>query len=138
MGEWINGKKIIQAYNVIVGNDIYSVPWTPYHDTSTIVGWDSYVSKEIYYKALGKLVFVEFSIDGNSDNIATTFTLPFTSSNTIHSHVVIWIKDSATWQVGRIYLPKNSNMVHFYVGLATNWAATGGKTIIGQFTYEAA
>ena len=32
---------------------VTSVPWTDYSATSTIVGWTSYTTKEIWYKKIG-------------------------------------------------------------------------------------
>ena len=43
---------------------VTSVAWTDYSATSTIVGWSSYTTKSIFYKKIGKLVFVQFVISG--------------------------------------------------------------------------
>jgi len=141
MGEWLNGRKIIQAWNVIVGNDIYSVPWTPYHGLSTIIGWSSYVTKEIWYKKVGKTVFVQFYIDGVSDHTTASFTLPYPMRSDLHMGKALRFRDNGTWGIGNMLLAVGTSLLRFRATMNstnTSFTASGNKSVIGQFRYETA
>lgn len=138
MGEWINGKKIIQAWKILVGKDIYSVPWTPYHDTSTIVGWSSYTNKVIEYKKIGKFVFVNFNITGTSDANQVRFSLPYTEGSSSTFTQTCWCVNSGARAIGWLYMTNN---VAYFIPTASassaGWVTSGDKRIAGQFCYEA-
>ena len=137
MGEWINGKKIIQAYNVIIGNDVYSIPWTDYSGISTIVGWSSYIIKQIFYKKTGKTVFVRFYIQGTSNNTASTFTVPFIGPAAPWLFETIWGMDNGSWATRPCVVLPNSQIVSAYTTRANGaWTASGDKRVIGSFRYE--
>lgn len=137
MGEWINGKKIVQAWNVIVGNDIYTVPWTPYHDTSTIVGWSSFTNKLIHYKKVGDLVFVRFHITGTSNHILASFTLPFTHiSQVANVYTPHLIYNNGVAAFGYSKLLAASATLLFYPAVAGgNWVTSGIKYLLGNIWY---
>ena len=120
--------------------DTFYGTWTDYSDDSTIVGWSAYTTQKIYYKIVGKLVFVQFDITGTSDSTSTTFTLPYTQSNYVYAQVVIRIQDNTQTPVTGIFiLPQNSATIDFYSTLGGGgWTASGTKSIYGQFWYEAA
>lgn len=117
--------------------------WSDYSAVSTIVGWSSFTTKQIYTKNIGKTVFVNYRIEGNSDSTATTFTLPLTSSNTIINRAAGVSYDNGTNQAmsGLIDLAANSAIVYLYKDMSTAgtaWTASGNKKVYGQFFYESA
>src|SRR5205814_10418940 len=69
--------------DVLGDGDIYTVAWMDYSATSTIVVWTSFTSKLIFYKKIGKDVFVQFELTGTSNATTSTFTLPFTMANSV-------------------------------------------------------
>ena len=116
---------------------VTSVAWTDYSATSTIVGWTSYTTKSIFYKKIGKLVFVQFVISGVSDDTVATFTLPYTQQGDVQLQRVIRVLDNGTNAAGIAILPASSAIVTCYdtVGGST-WINSGNKYVIGQFWYE--
>jgi hypothetical protein len=62
--------------------DLYTVTWTDYSGSSTIVGWTTPTAK-IRYKKIGKLVWVQYQITGTSNAGTTSFTLPFANNASI-------------------------------------------------------
>ena len=117
---------------------VTSVAWTDYSATSTIVGWSS-STDAIFYKKIGKLVFVQFYITGTSDDTVTTFTLPFTQQSDVRLHIPIKVVDSGTGAVGLATLASDASIVLCYDSIAGSaWTDSGTKTIWGQFWYEAA
>lgn len=117
---------------------VTAVPWTDYSATSTIVGWSSYTTKEIYYKKIGKLVFVRFFIRGVSDNTVTTFTLPYSlSSDETTLQAPIRIMDTGTYAVGLFTLAASSATVNCYPAIiGGTWTNSGDKRVYGHFWYE--
>lgn len=132
---------ILGTGEVIPANDFYTVAWTDYSGTSTIVGWASYVTKKIYYKKIGKLVFVEFNIDGTSNSTSTTFTLPYTKSNTTTLYTYGFSVDNGSAAiVGLVNMTANTAIVtcsHNVTGAAASYTNSGNKTVNGQLFYEA-
>jgi len=130
----------IQADDLILSvNDVYtSAPWPDYSAISTIIGWSSFSTKKIFYKQIGKLVFVEFSISGTSNSTSTAFTLPFDRHNNAYSlKVPMQITDSGSVQLGLFEVATNGGTVTCYSTIGeAGWTATGTKGVIGQFWYE--
>ena len=114
--------------------------WADYSATSTIVGWSSYTTKEIYTKKIGKTVFVAFNIQGTSDSTATTFTLPYTNTAGISVYNTYMGQDTGGgYAPYSLYLAATGSTVVFNVaGLSATWTASGAKGIVGQFFYEIA
>lgn len=125
--------------NVRIPNsaDFYSTQWTDYSDTSTIVGWSSYTTKEIWYKKIGNLVFVQFHISGTSDAGDASFTLPYSQQGNLQMNLVIRVKNSGTIQIGLAILPISSSTLSCYANLTgAGFTSSGDKYILGQFWYE--
>ena len=115
------------------------VDWTDYSAISTIVGWSSFGTKELSYKRVGNTVFVAFNMDGTSNSVAVTFTLPYTSSNTVTLRGSLgYTNDNAVYlSTGTWNLPKNSNIVTCYpAGASGSWTASGSKVTQAQFFYD--
>jgi hypothetical protein len=116
--------------------------WTDYSSSSTIAGWASYTTKDLYYIRIGKRVFVEFYIEGPFNGAAVTFTLPYASkaSGTVSAHRTLCRTiDNGTAGVGLLSLPFNSGTVTIYKDVAGSaWTAAGTRGIYGQFSYQCA
>ena len=60
--------------------------WIDISNTSTIVGFSSFTTKIIYYKVLdSKTLIVKVNLQGTSNATTLTFTIPFTSANTVQN-----------------------------------------------------
>jgi len=116
--------------------------WADYSATSTIVGWSSFSTKAIYTKKIGKMVFVTFVLSGTSNATNATFTVPYTSSNTIvtffsTSHLIDNGSPVNTGANGT--LSNNTATVTLYKdGYSGAWTNANNKQVTGQFFYEAA
>src|SRR3990167_1889876 len=118
--------------------------WTNYYASSTVVGWSSFVVTFIYYKKIGKLVFVYFYLDGTSNATTVSFTLPYNSAAapTPANQTVIRIMDNGVNPASPGYsnLVAGGNTVTCQKDLNTTsaWTASGRKYVIGSFFYESA
>ena len=131
------------AEDVLIAALPAETTWTEYYASSTVTGWSGVPSpKLIYYKKIGKIVFVQFDISGTSNSTSTSFTVPFTSSNTAEVHAAGRVQDNTgTFVAGLIYLPANSDLVSLTAdmsGSGGSWTASGTKAVHGQFWYTVA
>jgi hypothetical protein len=130
--------------NGLYGGDLpnqINTPWIDFSEQSTIVGWSSYTAKQIRYKVVGKMIFVNYYISGTSNSTNTTFTVPYIMSNgmsftqTTSSGI-----NSGTTVATKVLVTSNSNIIQFANGLGgafgSGWTASGTKEIVGQFFYE--
>lgn len=123
---------VITEINILDPTD-----WIDYSATSTVVGWSSFTNKVLKYRIIGKQMFVIFSIDGTSNNAATTFTLPNNSLN--FNQLSGRFVNNGTLTAGFSSIQTASNIVTFYVSISsTTWTASGTKTVSGQFFIEIA
>lgn len=125
------------------GGDFYTVDFADYSGSSTTVGWSSFTEKEIYYKAIGDLVFVTFNLQGTSNSATTTFTVPYSSQNSTNyrTQFICRAENSGVWShyPGMCSLPPNTNVVTCYLtNQAGAFSNTGGKSVLGQFFYQRA
>lgn len=148
-----NGASIIEGGQAVKKNqniggdlgvvgDIKTVAWTDYGGTSIIAGFSSVTTKAIWYKKVGKIVFVNYLIFGASNSVNFTFTLPFTSINSsnfvVRTAARVTENGSIQPTSGSIKLLQNSNIVNVY----SDWnessftAGGSGKGAEGQFWYE--
>ena len=130
--------------NGLYGGDLpnqINTPWIDFSEQSTIVGWSSYTTKIIRYKVVGKMVFIDYFIQGTSNSTNTSFTVPIQSSPTQgYSATVITVTNNGTTGFGKSALNASTTIVNFANGItaafAGSWTASGTKLIIGQFFYE--
>ncbi len=124
--------------NIIGSGDIYSVAWVDYSASSTVVGWSSFTTKQIYYKKIGKMVFVTVDLRGTSNATNVSFTLPYTNNIVpVYAWVDTLDNGSGVSTSGKIYLAASSaTVVVFKNPLGDAWTASGSKMAIGQFWYE--
>lgn len=135
-----------QALSLVFGKftasgDFYSVPLTDYSNISSIVGWSSFTLKQIFYKKVGKTVWVQFLIAGTSNNTSVTFTLPFTSiSAGATQGGPIAATDNGIGSANAVVvIGGGSATVSCYQSIGgALWTASGVKEVFGQFSYEAA
>lgn len=121
--------------------DINTIAWTDYGGTSIITGFSSVTTVAIWYKKVGKLVYVNYVIFGASNSANFTFTLPFPSSNSIQyiTRTAAQVRNNGSVQAnsGHAKLLSNSNIVNLYLDWAESaFSAAGGKGAEGQFWYE--
>jgi len=116
-----------------------TVPWTDYSAVSTITGFAAYTQKEIYYKRIGKLVFVSYGIGGNSDGVDVRFTLPYAIGAVNPSiSVPIIAKDAGTQITTAVcYLQAGGGSAAFFTTIAAAaWTNSSTRSTSGQFFYE--
>jgi hypothetical protein len=116
---------------------VLETSWTDYSASSTVTGWSSFSTKQIYYKDIGKTRFVQILIDGTSNSTSTSLTLPSASSNTADYRGPIRTDDNSTINIGHFALDKNSSTVNAYYGpSASAWTASGTKRLLGTIIYQ--
>lgn len=138
------GGNTFSGANVFSG-DIYTVAWTDYAPSSTIVGWSSFNYKHIAYGRLGKRIWVIFRLDGISNSTAASFTLPYAAESTVFpvganiGNLLITAYDNGAYvaTVGKVVVSPGSNTANCFSSLASAaWTASGTKIVEGQFFYE--
>lgn len=126
--------------------DIYTTALTDYTATSTIVGWSSFTAgrKFIYYKKVGKTVYVLFWLEGVSNATGVTFTLPVAPTGTTYPVVAAALgytfdNGAAITTPGHLELLGGATTVTIYKDSAAGaWTNSGDKKVGGQFFYETA
>jgi hypothetical protein len=117
--------------------DAFTVGWTDYSDVSTITGWSTVSSKNIYYKIVGKFIFIAFRIIGTSNANTASFTVPVTFAAGFNVQAVIIAQDGgSTWVTAgglRVNIEDGGNTVRAGIeNSSTAWTDSGTKTIYGQ------
>ena len=137
----------VSLFGDLTGNagteDIYTEVWTDYGGTSTIIGWNPVgLTANIWYKRVGKLVYVSYYITGTSNAIVSSFTLPHLAMNSTNYKAIGSVQYTnggfASTIPGRSDLVQNTLTVALYTDWAgAAWANVNQKTVQGQFVYEA-
>ena len=129
-------------YNNVV-NDITSLyssspgEWIDISNTSTVVGWASFTTKSIKYMVINKAVIVTFNIQGTSNAVTSTFTVPIASSASATAAVdVCFGVDNGTPGVMTAALPVGTSTVNLIFNLTLPWTNSGAKTASGHVIYE--
>ena len=116
--------------------------WIDYSATSTIVGFSGFTTKTIYYLKIGKQVFVTFYLDGTSDAITLTFTVPTASEANVNFYesMARGINNGVALATPcRVQLPASSSTVTISTNLTgTGWTAANQKLVVGQLWYVSA
>jgi N-acetylglutamate synthase/N-acetylornithine aminotransferase len=95
--------------------------------------------KHIYYEKIGTKVFVSFYLDCDvSNSVNTSFTVPYTSSNTVATYVRLGrAYDNVSDGVGTAVLAANSNIVNLFTGNGgAAWTNGVRRIVAGEFNYE--
>lgn len=129
--------------NLTIGGELSTVAWTDYSATSTVTGWASTTTKQIFYKQVGKLVFVQFYIDGTSDNAVARFTVATAAAASLTQSAsclgVTMDNGSLLTTPGRVQIAAGASVVNCYKdAAAANFTASGQKIVAGQLVYEIA
>jgi len=107
--------------------------FTDYYASSTVVGWSSLTTTVLRYKKIGKLAVVQFRLIGTSNNIATSFSLPFSAALITYAPIII-MDNGGTLAFGSILISTNGSVVTCYKDAAGGgWTASGEKRVQGQF-----
>ena len=122
------------------GGDLFTTGWTNYSGSSSITGWSSRTTTKIYYKRVGKTMFVYFEIDGTSDSISTSFTLPHAAQSNITTRGMCLAKNAGSWGNGSvIHHAAGSSTCTLYWYIPTGpWTDSGTKTVYGHYHYQMA
>jgi hypothetical protein len=126
--------------NLDVGGDIYSTAWTDYSDDASPSGWSS-PTKKVYYKKIGKTIFVAFNISGTSNSGFATFSLAHANSASIEVNAVGRGIDGGTALEDPIliFMNTSTSTVNLYKTLTQeteSWTNSDTKAVRGQFWYE--
>jgi hypothetical protein len=123
--------------------DVRTTAWTDYGATSTITGWSALTTQKIFYKKLGKLVYVAFQLEGTSNATSATFTLPVARSTDAGFTLTapmggdIQNNGAAVTVASYLSLPSASSTVTLVLSSGA-WTGSSGKRAAGEFFYEAA
>jgi len=135
LGRKTGGGANIQGLSVSEAQAMLGVgAWIDYSSLSTIVGWSSFTTTNIFYKYLSNdLIMVIFSISGTSNSVDATFTLPFSNSNAFSIHFQANVSNNGAANLGRSLMPAG-NLVDIRAGVSGGaFTATGTKSAFGQF-----
>lgn len=129
--------------NVQVTNDLYSVAWTDYSGSSTVSGWASRTFTNIFYKKIGKLVYVNFNINGTSNSTSVTFTLPFSAITggtgfTFQGVCGTGLDNGITLSTANAFIISGATVQIYPSPTFGNWTNSNQKQVNGQFWYEIA
>ncbi len=113
--------------------------WVDYSATSTIVGWSGYSIRQIWYKRIGKLIYLSFSIAGTSNSTTTTFTLPYSAVATLYQQNVVAAVDNGTPVVGTVYSNPSSSTITLTASISGSaFTGSGSKSVTGQLVLQVA
>lgn len=129
---------LLQTADTAIKNASGKGAWTDYSATSTIVGWASFVSKVIWYKQVGNIVFVSYALSGTSNSNTTSFTIPIASVFLVSAASGYTVDNSITEPSGYITINLSSNVVNLFRYNTSVWTTSNNKAIYGQFFYEVA
>lgn len=127
--------------NVVTTADIYTTGFTDYSASSTIVGWSSFTLKKIFYKKVGRTVFVWYVLSGTSNSTSASFTVPVATSAdfNVNSSTGPVADNGASQANGYSSISTSTpTQVDLIRSAGTAWTASGTKTVTGQFMYETA
>jgi len=129
--------KKVKLVNVVSGG-LADGTWTDYSSTSTITGSASWVTKQIFYKQVGKTIYVAFTLITASVNTATmTFTVPVAAAAGLSDWIFPYsAKDVSTYAVGMGDLHTGASVVTLYKDPTYGaFAGSGAREVYGQFWY---
>jgi hypothetical protein len=135
LGRKSGGGADIEGLSVSEAQAILGIgAWIDYSSLSTIVGWSSFTTTNIFYKYLSEdLIMVIFSISGTSNSVDATFTLPFSNTNGYSIHFQANVSNNGAANLGRS-LMTSGNLVDIRAGVSGGaFTASGTKSAFGQF-----
>lgn len=128
--------------DVVLSADIYTTGWTDYSGTTSLTGFSATSTLKVFYKKLGKLVFLFWDITGTSNSALFSFTLPVTRSTDAGFNITgpIGAVNNTAALAGGIYqiASAGTSITFFTSGTGGSWVASGVKASYGQCTYQSA
>lgn len=136
----LNSSGMVPSANLPSGIPI-ETSWSNFTNLS-VTGWASGWTGGLYYKKVGSVVFVSFSVNGTSNSSSATVTLPYASAaGMISGGALIYAADNGTAVTtgGGMYMAGGQTTMGLYtnLGVTGTWTASGTKTVYGEFWYEA-
>lgn len=132
----INGS-ILLRYTAV---DYFTASYQDYSASSTVTGWSSFTTKLIYYKKMGNNVRMWVNLSGTSNATTVSFTLPYTTHNSVQVITFCAAADNGANQATSGYLTINPNSAtaNVYKDAAiTAWTNSGTKSVTGEFFFQA-
>jgi len=114
--------------------------WKDYSTGSSVNGWSSFTNKDVWYRAIEDIIFVQFDFQGTSNDTVVNFTVPFTQQSNVDLYGITRGLDNAgSGHIGVSILGASATVVNCYVsGALGAWTNTGVKKCAGQFWYKKA
>lgn len=129
----VNGDIIVYS-----GSNIYNDAWQNYYTSSTVTGLNTLTITNIYYKRVGKLVFVVFNLLGTNDGSTITFTVPYAAATGSYMHLLMRVKDNGTFQTTPGWANLSGSTVTIYKNANSGtFTGSGAGGVQGEFFYEA-
>jgi len=130
-------KGVTSAIQTQIGTKITDNSWVDYSATSTFVGWTSFTTKKLQYKVLGaNTLLVQFQIEGTSNALTASFTLPNNASAWGVQYFIAQSTNTTAVAASLGFINASSNVVSLCVSAVTatvnTWSITGAKNIRGQ------
>lgn len=120
-------------------NKLDNNSWIDYSGTSTITGWSSYTLKQLKYKIVGNMMFVNYAIYGTSNSATTSFTLP--NNSVVQTENTNRCQNNGVWYHGYGIILSSASTVTLGYWTAVNnvittWTASGNKVTNGILFFE--
>jgi hypothetical protein len=115
--------------------DVYSTPWIDYTTSATISGWSSLSASGIYYKTIGKLVFIQYEVRGTGNGNFTFISLPYVNNGLFMT--TVGVDSTASQYFTAEVSPGGANGIAWLrLGADLVWNNGVLKNAIGSFWYE--
>jgi len=137
---------INSGYDLTAANDINSLPWHDWSLSVTVTGWSPGITK-VFYKLIGKRVFVDFFLYGSSaSGTSIQMTLPYPLRSPVEYAIrfPIQITDAGVTSntPGMSSATGGTNILFLYTNWNSGSWSTGGsppvRGITGSIEYEKA
>jgi hypothetical protein len=125
----------------VVSGGAYTVPLFDFFASANVSGWDGSQGGSILCEKIGKTVFIQYIIEGQSTGTTAYFNLPYTCNAASVFPVVICPSINYTsytsYGIGNAYFP-SVNTVAFSLnsGVSGIWPPIADKIVFGTLFYE--
>jgi hypothetical protein len=129
------------ALTITTGLDVYTEGWTDWSSSVSLTGFSATSNNNVFYKRIGKFIFLTFKIDGTSNSTSTSMTLPFTrASDGFALDFPISSYNNAVAVAGGMgqIASGGSSISFFRDSTGTSWTNSGAKGVYGQIVYQSA
>lgn len=120
--------------NLRVTGDIFSTARASYAGSSTFIGWSSRTTTVLDYKIVGKLLYVWFYIEGTSDSVDTSFTLPVSGTGNWIIHT-LRTQNDGSFNIGFLLEPAGLTVSFYPDAAGSPWVNHGAKGIYGSAVF---